>query len=233
MDNTNDEVKDVTNTVETETTVAPSSEDQTAQSQPSTDGAEEGKETSKFVPYSRFEEVNTGFRQSQETIEKLKQEVESIRSAQNAVNAPAPDPQQQAIKQQLEAMGFVTKEQQQAELKRQREDANVQAELTQLESKFDGKDGRPKFDRKKVISYAIENNLGNLEVAYKQLHEPDLISWHVQQALAKTGGVKSEASDGSGSAEAGTTSADLREAIAKGDKNALKTFLKRQFSPTS
>lgn len=225
-----DQAQDVTQTPEVDTGVDSSVENQTTQEVQSDETAP--KEESKYVPYDRFNEVNTGYKQAQETVAKLQAEVEAIKS-QFAPKPTEPDPQQKIIREQLEAMGFITKEQQAAEIKRQREDAAVQAELTQLESKYSGQDGRPKFDRKEIITYAIENQLGNLETAYKQKHEQELIDWHVQQAIAKTKGVKSEASNGSGSSEAGTTSDDLMEGIKKGDKNALKTFLKRQFSPTS
>lgn len=221
-----DQAQDVTQTPEVETGIAPSSENETAQVAQTDESA--ANEQSKYVPYSRFTEVNEGYKQAQQTVEQLQKEVEAIKS-QFAPKPSEPDPQQVAIKQQLEALGFITKEQQEMEMRRQREDQKVQAELTQLENEFNGQDGRPKFDRKKVITYAIENQLGNLRTAYKEMHEQELINWHIEQAIAKSKGVKSEASNGSGSSEAGTTNEDLKEAIRMGDKNALKTFLKRQF----
>jgi hypothetical protein len=57
------------------------------------------------------------------------------------------------------------------------------------------------------------------------------MDWHIKQAIAKSGGTKSEASDGSGSSQAaGTSDQDLKTAIAAGDKQALRSFLKR-FAP--
>jgi hypothetical protein len=229
MDNPIDQVQDVTQPVETETTVAPSSEEQTTQSTPVQDESGESKETSKFVPYDRFEEVNTGYKQSRETIAQLQAEVDRIKGLTAGLTPPDADPQKDAIRKELEAMGFVTKEQQAAELKQQQLDASTRAELTRLESGYDGKDGRPKFDRNKVVSYAIEHSLGNLETAYKEMHEQELIDWHVQKAIANSKGTKSEASNGSGSSEVGTTNEDLKKAIEQGDRNALKTYLKRQF----
>ena len=60
------------------------------------------------------------------------------------------------------------------------------------------------------------------------MKEQDLINFHVQQAIAKSKGVKTEASDGSGSTQVGVTNDDLKEAAMKGDRTALRTLIKRQ-----
>jgi hypothetical protein len=142
------------------------------------------------------------------------------------------DPQSQAVKEQLRQMGFITKEEQDAELRRRDEDARVQGELSNLEREFDGKDGRPKFDRQEVIDFALDHQIGDLEAAYWKLHRAELIDWHIKTASSKTRGIKTEASDGSGSSEAGVTDSDLKDAIAKGSQSALRTYLKR-FAPRS
>ncbi len=142
------------------------------------------------------------------------------------------DPQSQAVKEQLRQMGFITREEQEAELKRRDEDSRVQSELSRLESTFDGKDGRPKFDRQEIIDFALEKQIGDLEAAYWAKHREELIDWYIKTASSKTKGVKTEASDGSGSSEAGTTDSDLKDAIGKGSRDALRTYLKR-FAPKS
>lgn len=145
---------------------------------------------------------------------------------------PALDDQSRAVKEQLTKMGFITREEQAAELKRQSEDNRVQQELSRLETTFDGKDGKPKFDRNEILDFALERQIGDLETAYKAKHWDTLVDWHIKQASSKTKGIKTEASDGSGSSEAGTTDTDLKAAIARGDRNALRTFVKR-FAPKS
>lgn len=142
------------------------------------------------------------------------------------------DPQTKAVKEQLNQMGYLTREELAAELKRKEEDNRVQAELSRLETTFDGKDGRPKFDRQEIIDFALEKQIGDLEAAYWAKHRESLLDWHIKNATSKSKGIKTEASDGSGSAEAGTTDTDLKEAAAQGDKRALHTLLKR-FAPKS
>lgn len=175
----------------------------------------------KMVPYERFHEVN----------EKAKRVTEleaKVADLQAKLDPPTPpDANQEAIRTQLRQMGFVSQEEINATLKQRDEDARVDRELSQLESKYDGSDGKPKFNRAKVLQYAIENGIGNAEIAYKSLHDTELTDWAIQQAVTKTRGVKTEGSDGSGSSQVGLTNDDLRAAIATGDKTALRTLIKR------
>lgn len=168
-------------------------------------------------------------RKAEKELARLQAEVEAIKKTRNTESA---DPQSEAVKEQLRQMGFITREEQEAEMKRRDEDSRVQAEISRLETTFDGKDGRPKFDRQEIIDFAVDKQIGDLEAAYWAKHREALVDWHIKQASSKSRGIKTEASDGSGSAEAGTTDADLKGAIAKGDKTALRTFLKR-FAPNS
>lgn len=215
------QAQDVT-PVETDTTIAPSSENQTA-SAPQTD--ESGNTEEKYVPYDRFKEVNEGYKQSLARLEELENSLREMKVS----NQPSPkvDPESDALKNQLRNLGFITREEQLAEVKRQKEDMEVQSELARLEKTYDGSDGRPKFNRNAAVKFAIEKGIGDLEVAYKVQNEASLIDWHIKQASSKTKGVKTEGSDGSGSAAAGTANADLKEAAKRGDRNSLKTLIRR------
>lgn len=178
-----------------------------------------------MVPYSRFKEVNDRLRTESES----KAEYERRLKEYEASLKPQ-DPKLDEVKQVLKQLGYVTKEEVEAELKREREDAQLNLELSRLESRYNGKDGLPKFDRQKVIDYAIQNGITNPEAAYRQLHFDKIVDWNVKNALGKTQGVKSEKSDGSGSSQAGVTDADLKEAVRQGDKTALHTLIKRVVS---
>jgi len=218
-----DQVQDVNSSEGTDTT--PSGGDQTASQEGNT-----GKtsQTDEFgpVPYQRFREANEKAKllePLQEEVNQLRKEIETYK----ATNQPEVDPKVELVKEQLKNLGFVTKDEQEAELKRREEDARVASELSRLETSIDGSDGRPKFERKEVIDFALKHQIGDLEAAYEKLHRDELIDWHVQQAIAKSKGIKTEASDGSGSSQVGATDSDLKEAIRKGDKSALRTYLKR------
>lgn len=162
-----------------------------------------------------------------ERARKAEKELETLRKQQEAANAPQPDPSQEAVKAQLKALGFITREEQEAELQRREQDSRVERELDSLSTKYNGKDGRPKFDRAKVLQYAVDNGIANAEVAYKAMHEQQLTDWAIQQAVTKTRGVKTEGSDGSGSSQVGVTTDDLKEGIRKGDRASLKTLIRR------
>lgn len=181
------------------------------------------------VPYTRFSEKNEEAKYWKERATKFEQDAQASQTATPTPTAQ-PSASDQAVKNQLKGLGFITKEEQEAELVRRDDDAKVREQLVRLEGKYGGKDGRPKFNRDKVINHALDNKISNLEMAYKDLHEKKLMDWHVKQALTKTKGTKAEKSDGSGSGQAGTTSQDLRSAIREGDKGALRTYLKR-FAP--
>lgn len=186
-------------------------------------GTETTETKSHSVPYDRFSEVNNELKTVREELNQLKTQV-----------APAtvtpPDPQAEAVKEQLKQLGFVSKEDIDRDLRQRDQDKAVQDEISRLEKSYDGSDGRPKFDRNKVIKFALDRQIGDLETAYEKLHQQEIINWHIEQAVSKSKGIKSEASDGSGVKDVGTTNADLKEAIKKGDKGALRLLLKRQFA---
>ena len=220
-----EDVSQVTDTVETDTTDTSSSDNQTGQvTEESTSTVDTKGTDNKYVPYERFSEVNTKAKELEAKIQELEKRFEPKVES---------DPQQEQIKESLKQiapllkeMGFVSKDQ----LEQEKEDNQVQAEISALENKFNGSDGRPKFVKEDVIKYALSNKIGSVEAAYKLKHEKELIDWQIARAIEKGKGIKTESSDGSGSSEVGTTNDDLREAIKGGNKSALHTFLKRQIT---
>ena len=214
-----EEAQDVIETAEVETAETPSVENETAETT-EVETPEESK-VSKSVPYERFAEVNNNYKK----LESRLAEIESKREETKVV-----DPQEQVVKTQLDKylkeMGYVSKE----DLARQEADKALQNQVETLKSKYDGKDGKPKFKYEDVLDYAEKNLIGNLEIAYQQKHQAELIDFAVKTALGKTKGVKSEVSDGSGSQEVGTTQGDLREAALSGDSDAMKALIKRSIS---
>jgi len=220
-------MEDVNN--QAETTAADSSvSDQTAQdsAQPA-EQAQEASSEQQAVPYSRFKEVNEELKANRGTVEQLQTKLQELEARIAPQQQPA-NPQIEQVKQQLHDLGFVSKDEVQQTLRQQQENTRVEQQLTKLEAQYDGKDGRPKFDRKAVVEFALSQGIGNPEYAYKSLHEKDLTNWSIQQAIAKSGGTRSEASDGSGSSNAaGTANDDLKQAAMGGDKAALRTYVKR------
>jgi transposase len=171
----------------------------------------------KAVPYERFSEVV-------KTKNQLEQEVRALRAQQTPVKDA---PQEDAIKQQLDSylreLGYVNKE----ELEAKEADKQLENDMKSLSDKYSGKDGRPKFERDKVLQYAADNLIGNLEIAYKQMHEAELLDYAIKQATGKLKPTKTEVSDGSGSTQIGATQDDLLRQAQSGDDEAMKTLIKR------
>lgn len=215
-----EEAQDVIETAEVETAETSSVENETAETTPEVETPDESK-VSKSVPYERFAEVNNNYKK----LEARLAEMESKREETKVV-----DPQEAQVKTQLDKylkeMGYVSKE----DLARQEADKALQDQVKALQSKYDGKDGRPKFKYEDVLDFAEKNLIGSLELAYEAKHKAELMDFAIKQALGKTKGVKSEVSDGSGSQEVGTTQGDLREAALSGDSDAMKILIKRSLS---
>lgn len=187
----------------------------------------------KTVPYDRFKEVNDNFRATQA-------ELKAIRDQQSQI-AQQLQPQQPqevvAAKEQLKGLikelapelGFVSKE----EIQRQEAVNAVQSEHTRLAQKYNGKDGLPKYDSQAVTDYAIQLGMTNakgLEIAYKQMHDAEIMNARIQSALSKTRGIQTESSNGTGSANTGVSNDDLLKAAQEGDQNASLLLIKRRIS---
>jgi len=225
---TDDATTGVVNATETETvTPTPGSDTTTQETTEATTTAV--NEEDRPVPYSRFKEVNERSKQYEA---KLK-EVEDRLAAMDKRTTPPTnvDPQEQQVKTMLNQYGYLSRDEFQAELdkreQRLREDTQVAQELARLEQKYDGKNGLPKFDRQKVVNFALERRLADPEVAYKTLFEKEYLNWHIQHAGDKSKGVKTESSDGSGASSAGPANEDLMSEAMNGDDQAFNTLIKR------
>lgn len=212
-------------TGETETPAASATEQKTESTEQNQSGQTESSEGgSQAVPYDRFKEVNDRAKTYEEQLEQYKKQLEEIQSKQTPQSPP--NPQEEIVKQQFkkvaDELGYVSRD----ELQRQKEDEAVRQELSNLESKYSGADGRPKFDRQKIVKFALNKQIGDLEAAYKIMHEQELMNWAISNAANKSKGVPSEKSDGSG-AQSGDSNEELMAAYRKGDRNALKKRLMR------
>jgi len=69
-------------------------------------------------------------------------------------------------------------------------DKAFKAELGSLETKYPGGDGRPKFERSKILAKMREedNRDFNPETVYEKLHRKELFDYEVKQALKKQKG---------------------------------------------
>jgi hypothetical protein len=178
---------------------------------------QEDSKAVKAVPYERFSEVV----KTKNELEARIAELESQKAAPHNQDRDAEI--QRELDRRIKALGYVSK----AELEVQEADRKLEKNIQSLSEKYSGKDGRPKFERNKVLEYASDNLIGNLEVAYKQMHEAELLDYAIKQATGKLKPTRTEVSDGSGSTQIGTTQDDLLRQAQSGDDQAMKTLIKR------
>lgn len=61
----------------------------------------------------------------------------------------------------------------------------TRSKFDSLEKEFDGKDGRPKFDKTDVSKFALENGLQNVDprIVYEAKFRKELVDWEIKRAL--------------------------------------------------
>lgn len=100
----------------------------------------------------------------------------------------------------------------------QQQTEEIKRSFERLEQKWDGSDGKPKFDpesdKEEIINYMQkEGKVFDPEIAYEQLHKDEVNDWRVKQAMRKSsGGRKTEKTGGGENKPERKTPSTLREA---------------------
>ena len=137
--------------------------------------------------YSELEKELGKKGQSSAEIAEIKNSLNDLRSSLESKEAD-PNELESQHKEYLKKLGFSTTE----DLAQAKESGRKEAEYDRINEnlsvKFDGKDGRPKFDRKEIEGFANENKaLGytslHPETLYKIKNEQVLADWAVKEAL--------------------------------------------------
>lgn len=133
-------------------------------------------------PEVDFKEMPKAFTQTRQELAKLKEpkakpeELDADEEARRKqIREFFKDP---LVKEELK--NLTTQEQTQL-----KEDLAMEETLKNLESEFDGKDGRPVFDRAEILKYGMENNVFNPRAAYKEMYEDELDDWKLKKAGEK------------------------------------------------
>lgn len=92
----------------------------------------------------------------------------------------------------LRKLGFVHRE----ELSQEKEDQALENTLKSLENTYSGKDGRPKFDRRAVLEFCIQNGISNPEYGYKIMNWDALKEWELRQAKSAPAAPPSSGGEG-------------------------------------
>lgn len=246
MDDNNQPTNDVNTQTETSTDGGSSPAEQTSDApvtnETSTEVASETladgtTKEDKTVPFTRLQqeiEKRAAAEERARILEQQRTQPQQFQQQQQEQNNPE---QAQAEKQLVELLkkvapqaGFISRE----EVQREQAVNEVKSEHTRLEGKYSGKDGLPKYESKAVTDYAINvlgmSNAKGLEYAYKAMHEGEIMNARIQAGIAKSRGIQSETSNGTGSANTGVSNDDLKKAANDGDQNAVHLLLKRRLA---
>ena len=151
----------------------------------------------KMVPnYTKISQENSEYRKAQETRDKEAgdQAREAVNKSEALKNVP-PDVREAivSIVDPVIKQAFQEREQKQSELESNQAFEN---EIAELETKYPGKEGMPKFDKTKVLNKMQEKGNRNYdpESTYLKMNEKEHANYLVKQALKQQrGGTKTEA----------------------------------------
>lgn len=99
------------------------------------------------------------------------------------------------LREDLDKEGYIKKEQLETYLEEREKQRDAVKKILDtadsLEKEIDGKDGRPKFNKRVVLAYANTYKMADLKAAYEDMHKDSLDAWKAAQIDSKkTGGLK-------------------------------------------
>ncbi len=131
------------------------------------------------VDQSKVQELENQLKESQDTIGKLK----GVFVPEEEEEKPEPEA---LTKEQFDELW--EEKSKEAEQKREEEKRSelIQKEIKDLSQKWDGKDGKPKYDDKEVLEWQQKNDLLYLtpKQAFHEKYRDELIDYEVKQRLA-------------------------------------------------
>ena len=109
------------------------------------------------------------------TTQQLSQLEKSFQEKQTA--APEPGSADPETVEYLRKLGFVHREEQ----TQKEEDSILENNLQKLTESYDGRDGKPRFDRERVLEFCIQNGIASPEYGYKLMNYDALREWEIRQ----------------------------------------------------
>lgn len=134
---------------------------------------EGGKDGGQSVPYERFKEVNDQLKELKAQMEQVSSKAEvadRIRSAIDGGDQQQVNPRLQKANETLRQLGYMTQDDVEGLIKRERLVSEWKQQMNSLEEKYDGSDGGVKFDRDAVAKYMEENSIYDPETAFKVMN---------------------------------------------------------------
>lgn len=210
-----------------------------------TDG--EGEKTPQHIPYDRFKEVNSERQYLKTQSEQLQAKVQEYEGLFKTLQerpeiaskffqaAPVEqvDPRiKQADETLSKQLGYVKTDQVQSmveDMLAQREaQTGFISKIGELEKKYDGSDGMPKFDGRAVAQFMDAEGVTNPETAYQLMNLDALAESRAAKAKQKTQGTYSERPGQPMQTAGGDSYKSLLDKAKSGDSSALHQILRGQ-----
>lgn len=106
--------------------------------------------------------------------------------------APEPNLADPETVEYLRKLGFVHREEQ----AQKEEDSILENNLQKLTESYDGRDGKPRFDRERVLEFCIQNGIANPEYGYKLMNYDALKEFDLRQAKSAPSAPPSSGGEG-------------------------------------
>lgn len=128
-----------------------------------------------------------------ELISQVKRQEELITDLQKKTAPPPPPPRKneeldeeaKKASEYLRNLGFVTEDKLKESTQSIQDRYMLDSEHMRLEGRYDGSDGRPKYDRQKIEEFMRKRGIYDLEAAYDTLYKTELLDWEIKQLESK------------------------------------------------
>lgn len=100
----------------------------------------------------------------------------------NTTNSPVT----QKTVEYLKSLGFTQKAEVDAQVQAVRDRMALDTEHMRLSGEYDGADGRPAYNQTEIEKFMRDQGIYNPEVAYKAMHEAELLDWSMKKANGNT-----------------------------------------------
>ena len=153
------------------------------------DDSGEGSEGGDGTPHKKDAEARI-----HELLAKNKEFEEKLKTMEEKMAPPPPPtfstgqeikPEVKRAVEYLKGLGFTDEDILDKKIEAVENKLALQLEHQRLESRFNGEDGRPKYNKAEVDKYMRDNSIFNPEVAYKALHETELLDFAFKEAEKK------------------------------------------------
>lgn len=169
------------------TPTSPSDDNKTPETNTDTSSDQKGtdSEGSSGEPSGKKRDAESRINQLVGQVKELENKLAEV--SQTKTPEPVPGktemtPEMQKAADQIASLGFPNEDALNKKLQQLEDRLLLDTEHGRLETKFDGSDGRPKYDKREIEKFMRERAVYNPEIAYEQLYKKELLDFEIKQA---------------------------------------------------